>query len=35
LFGRVEAPGSGIPREGGLAAQGAGGIGGHYGHIIK
>ena len=35
LFGRVEAPGSGIPRDGGLAAQGAGGIGGHYGHIIK
>jgi pilus assembly protein CpaC len=35
LFGRVEAPSSGIPREGGLAAQGAGGIGGHYGHIIK
>ncbi len=35
LFGRIEAPGSGIPREGGLAAQGAGGIGGHYGHIIK
>ncbi len=35
LFGRVEAPGSGIPGEGGLAAQGAGGIGGHYGHIIK
>jgi pilus assembly protein CpaC len=35
LFGRLEAPGSGIPREGGLAAEGAGGIGGHYGHIIK
>jgi pilus assembly protein CpaC len=35
LFGRVEAPGSGIPREGGMAAAGAGGIGGHYGHIIK
>ncbi len=35
LFGRVEAPGSGIPPEGGMAAQGAGGIGGHYGHIIK
>jgi pilus assembly protein CpaC len=35
LFGRVEAPGSGIPREGGLAAKGAGGIEGHYGHIIK
>ena len=35
LFGRVEAPGSGIPRDGGLAARGAGGIGGHYGHIIK
>jgi pilus assembly protein CpaC len=29
LFGRIEAPGSGV------AAQGAGGIGGHYGHIIK
>ncbi len=35
LFGRVEAPGSGIPRDGGLAAKGAGGIEGHYGHIIK
>jgi pilus assembly protein CpaC len=35
LLGRLEASGSGIPREGGLAAQGAGGIGGHYGHIIK
>jgi pilus assembly protein CpaC len=35
LFGRVEAPGSGVPREGGLAAMGAGGIEGHYGHIIK
>ncbi len=35
LFGRIEAPGSGIPQEGGLAAKGAGGIEGHYGHIIK
>ena len=35
LFGRVEAPGSGIPRDGGLAMKGAGGIEGHYGHIIK
>ena len=35
LFGRVEAPGSGVPRDGGLAAKGAGGIEGHYGHIIK
>ncbi len=35
LFGRVEAPGSGIPRDGGLAVKGAGGIEGHYGHIIK
>ncbi len=35
LFGRVEAPGSGFPRDGGLAARGAGGIGGHYGHFIK
>ena len=35
LFGRLEAPGSGIPPAGGMAAQGAGGIGGHYGHIIK
>ncbi len=35
LFGRIEAPGSGIPRDGGLAMKGAGGIEGHYGHIIK
>jgi pilus assembly protein CpaC len=35
LFGRVEAPGSGIPQDGGLAVKGAGGIEGHYGHIIK
>ena len=35
LFGRVEALGSGVPRDGGLAAKGAGGIEGHYGHIIK
>ena len=35
LFGRIEAPGSGIPREGGLAAQGAGGIGGHYGPLLQ
>ena len=37
LFGRVEAPGSGIPHSGAaaLSANGAGGIEGHYGHIIK
>ncbi len=35
LFGRLEAPGSGIPTAGALSAEGAGGIDGHYGHIIK
>ncbi len=41
LFGRVEAPGSGMPLQVGavgsnaLAAQSAGGIDGAYGHIIK
>jgi pilus assembly protein CpaC len=35
LFGRLEAPNSGIPQAGALSAAGAGGISGHYGHIIK
>jgi len=36
LFGRLESPQSGLPREGdALSASGAGGISGHYGHIIK
>lgn len=38
LFGRTEAPESGLPAESGvraLSAQGAGGIAGPYGHIIK
>ncbi len=35
LFGLLEAPGSGIPAAGALSAEGAGGIDGHYGHIIK
>ncbi len=37
LFGRLEAPGSGTPHSGAAAlnAKGAGGIDGHYGHIIK
>ena len=35
LFGRVEAPGSGNPQANALTAKGAGGIEGHYGHIIK
>jgi pilus assembly protein CpaC len=33
LFGETDAPGSGMPQAGG--AQGAGGISGPYGHIIK
>jgi len=36
LFGRLESPQSGLPRDGdALSASGAGGISGHYGHIIK
>lgn len=35
LFGRIESPDSGIPQAGALSAAGAGGISGHYGHIIK
>ena len=38
LFGRVEAPDSGLPQDSGaqkLNVQGAGGISGSYGHIIK
>ena len=34
LFGEIDAPGSGMPQAGG-GAQGAGGISGPYGHIIK
>ena len=38
LFGRVEAPGSGVPRETNahaLTSAGAGGLDGRYGHILK
>ncbi len=35
VFGRFEAPGSGTPQANALTAKGAGGIEGHYGHIIK
>jgi len=36
LYGRLESPQSGLPRAGdSLSASGAGGISGHYGHIIK